>query len=110
MPKEIIKEKILTFPQVKKLLEEREKEGGLNYLQKVAYDYVTKLSKLDANKAEELMKKLEIEGISSIVAAQIVNIMPKTIDELRTILSAENKVFLPSELEKILSIINSFRQ
>ncbi|MCC6012948.1 MAG: RNA polymerase Rpb4 family protein [Candidatus Verstraetearchaeota archaeon] len=110
MPKEIIKEKILTYSQVKKLLEEREKEGGLNYLQKITYEYVSKLSKLDADKAEELMKKLEMEGISPIVAAQIVNIMPKTIDELRTILSTENKIFLPSDLERVLSIINSFRQ
>ncbi|MDH5807302.1 MAG: RNA polymerase Rpb4 family protein [Candidatus Methanomethylicaceae archaeon] len=109
MPKEVVKEEVLSLPQVKKLLEKRFNEGEPNYLQKITYDYVTKFSKLPPEKAEELMKKLEVEGISPPVAAQIVNIMPKTTDELRILLTTEKKLFLPSELEKILNLINSFR-
>ncbi|MCS7097438.1 MAG: RNA polymerase Rpb4 family protein [Candidatus Methanomethyliaceae archaeon] len=110
MPKEIVREEVLSLPQVKKLLEKRFSEGEPNYLQKITYDYVTKFSKLPSEKAEELLNKLKAEGISPESAAQIVNIMPSVIDELRVLVSTEKKLFLPSELEKILSIINSFRE
>lgn len=110
MPKEIVKEEVLSLPQVKKLLERRFGEGEPNYLQKITYDYVTKFSKLSPEKAEELMNKLKAEGISPEVAAQIVNVMPRTMDELRTLLTTEKKLFLPSELEKILNLVNSFRE
>ncbi|MGC8936842.1 MAG: RNA polymerase Rpb4 family protein [Candidatus Methanomethylicaceae archaeon] len=110
MPREIVKEEVLTLPQVKKLLEQREKEGELSYLQRLTYDYAVKLSKLSPEKAEELLSRLKSEGIPSAIAAQIVNIMPKTVDELRTIFAGESKPFLPSELEKILTVVNSFRE
>jgi len=110
MPREVVKEEVLTLPQVKKLLEQRAKEGELNYLQRLTYDYSVKLSKLSPEKAEELLKRLVSDGISPPVAAQIVNIMPKTVDELRTVFASESKPFLPSELEKILTVVNSFRE
>lgn len=110
MPREVVKEEVLTLPQVKKLLEQRGKEGELSYLQRLTYDYAVKLSKLSPEKAEELLNRLKAEGLSPEISAQIVNIMPKTVDELRTIFASETRPYLPSELEKILTIVNSFRE
>ncbi len=110
MPREVVKEEVLTLPQVKKLLEQREKEGELSYLQRLTYDYSIKLSKLSPEKAEELLNRLKEDGIPSLIAAQIVNIMPKTVDELRTIFVSESRPFLPSELEKVLTVVNSYRE
>ncbi|MGQ9759372.1 MAG: RNA polymerase Rpb4 family protein [Candidatus Methanomethylicaceae archaeon] len=110
MPREVVKEEVLTIPQVKKLLEQREKDGELSYLQRLTYDYTVKLSKISPEKAEELLNRLKADGISPAIAAQIVNIMPKTVDELRTIFASETRPYLPSELEKILTVLNSFRE
>lgn len=110
MPREIVKEEEVTLPQVKKLLEQRQKEGELSYLQRLTFDYTVKFSKLSAEKAAGLLKRLKEEGISPSVASQIVNIMPTSVDELRTVFAGESKPVLPSELEKILSVVNSFRE
>ena len=110
MPREIAKEEEVTLPQVKKLLEQRMAEGELSYLQRLTYDYTTKFSRLSPEKAEELIKRLIGDGYSANIATQIVNIMPTSVDELRTIFAGESKPVLPSELEKILTVLNSVRE
>ncbi|MDI9644591.1 MAG: RNA polymerase Rpb4 family protein [Candidatus Verstraetearchaeota archaeon] len=109
MPREIVKEEEITLPKVKALLERRQAEGELSHLQKLTYDYVSKFSKIEQEKADALLARLKEEGVSAFLATQIVNIMPTSIEELRTIFSAESRPVLPSELEKLLSIINTFR-
>jgi DNA-directed RNA polymerase subunit F len=110
MPREILKEEETTLPKVKMLLEQRLKEGELSHLQRLTYDYATKFSKLSPEKADALLQRLKEEGVSAAMASQIVNIMPVSVDELRTIFSGESKPVLPSELEKMLSVVNSFRE
>jgi len=110
MPREIIKEEEVTLPQVKKLLEQRMTEGELSYLQRLTLDYCTKFSKLSPERAEELLKRLKEDGLSPIISTQIVNLMPRSVDELRTVFAAESKPVLPSELEKILTVLNSYRE
>jgi len=111
LPKEIVKEEEVTLPKVKKILELRQEMGELSYIQKVTLDYAIKLSKLPEEKAEALLEQLMNKAsLPRPLAVQIVNVMPKTIDELRTILAGQSKVYLPSEMEKILSIINEFRE
>src|SRR5512136_2372804 len=108
MPREIVKEEEVTLPQVKKLLEQRTTEGELSYLQRLTYEYTQKFSKLSAEKAEELFKRLKDDGISASIASQIVNVLPTSVDELRTVFAGESKPVLPSELEKVLSVVNSY--
>jgi len=110
MPREIVREEEVTLPQVKKLLDQRMTEGELSYLQRLTYDYTTKFSKLNPDKVEGLLGKLKEAGVSPSVATQIVNVMPTSVDELRTIFAAESKPMLPSELEKILAVLNAFRE
>ncbi|MCQ5377392.1 MAG: RNA polymerase Rpb4 family protein [Candidatus Methanomethylicia archaeon] len=110
MPREIVKEEETTLPKVKVLLEQRMKDGELSHLQKITYEYSTKFSKLSAERADELLSRLKADGISPTIATQIVNILPSSVEELRTIFAGEGKPMLPSELEKILSVINSFRE
>jgi len=106
LPLEIIESKEVPLPVVKKILEKRLSEEEPSLMQRATYDHAVKFSKLPADKAMELMNRLQEEfNLSGITAAQIVNIMPKTIDELRTLMVTENRIFLPSELEKMLSII-----
>jgi DNA-directed RNA polymerase subunit F len=109
MPREIVREEEASLPKVKMLLEQRMKEGELSDFQKRTYDYATKFSKLSAEKADGLLKRLKDDGISPFIATQIVNIMPESVDELRMIFMAESKPMIPSELEKILTVVSTFR-
>mgnify|MGYP000495220521 CR=1 FL=1 len=111
MPKEVVKEEEISLPKVRKILEMRQEMGELSHVQKVTLDHVAKLSRLSEEKADALVEQLTSKAsLPRSLAVQVVNIMPKTVDELRTILAGQSKVYLPSEMEKILSILDEFRE
>jgi len=104
------KEKKLTLPQVKKLLESIGEEN-LDQFQRRTYDYVSKFSKVDAEAAEKLVEKLEKEfGLDEEEAVQIVNCMPKSVDELRVFLAAGRKIIETSKLEAIIALLDEHRK
>jgi len=103
------KEKKLTLPQVKKLLESIGEEN-LDQFQRRTYDYVSKFSKVDAEAAEKLVEKLEKEfGLDEEEAVQIVNCMPKSVDELRVFLAAGRKIIETSKLEAMVALLDEHR-
>ena len=109
MPK-VLEIRELTLPEAKELLERRMAEGGAERLLRVTYEYVSKFSKLPAKLAVELRKELvEKFGLSTFAAVQVVNIMPETVDELRTILAKE-RTFTTEELQKIVDLLNEYRR
>ncbi|HDO20923.1 MAG: RNA polymerase Rpb4 family protein [archaeon GB-1867-097] len=109
MPKRIIEKKEIPLPEVKNFLEKRKKEGELSTLQNVTLDYVSKLVKIEEEKAERLREKLiEEYKLSPFTATQIVNILPRNVDELRPLLTLEGRIFLTSELQKILDTIHEY--
>ncbi len=66
-------------------------------------------SKLDGEKAKELTKRISEEfdiGIKE--AVQIVNCMPKSVEELR-VFFPRHKVIEPEKLEKILKLLDEYR-
>jgi DNA-directed RNA polymerase subunit F len=104
------KEKKLTLPQVKKLLESIGEEN-LDQFQRRTYDYVSKFSKVEAEAAEKLVEKLEKEfGLDEEEAVQIVNCMPKSVDELRVFLAAGRKIIETSKLEAIVALLDEHRK
>jgi DNA-directed RNA polymerase subunit F len=106
LPVKILKERRLTLAEVKKILEERSTKGELSYIQRVTLDYATKFSQLSVEKSIEIVKRLiENFGISESTAIQIVNAVPKSIDELRVFLTNEQKIFTEEELNRILKIL-----
>ncbi|RLE82209.1 MAG: hypothetical protein DRJ52_02625 [Thermoprotei archaeon] len=107
----ILSQKMIAIPQAVRIIEEIKEKYGLSQLQEKVLEYLRKFSKIDGDHASELLNRLVKEfGLSEFSAVQVVNIMPKTVDELRTILAKETtKVFLPEDLEKMLSVINEYR-
>jgi len=104
------KEKMLTLPQVKKLLESMD-EGSLDQFQRRTHDYVSKFSKVDAETAEKLVQKLVAEfGLEGEEAVQVVNCMPESIEELRVILAGGRRIIETSKLEAIVSLLNEQRK
>lgn len=107
MPKRIVDEKEVTIAEAKRVLEEG---GELNPFQQRTFDYLSKFSKIEAPKAEELVKKLEQLEIDRVDAIQIVNCLPSTVEELRVFFAAsKKKIIRASKLEEILKLLDKYR-
>jgi len=110
MSEKNVREKELTLPQVKKLLESIGEEN-LDQFQRRTLDYISKFSKVDAKAAEKLVEKLVTEfGLEKDEAVQIINCMPKTVEELRVFLAGGRKIIETSKLEAIVTLLNEHRK
>jgi DNA-directed RNA polymerase subunit F len=110
MAKKAITEKNLTIPQVKKLLVSLGEEN-LDQFQRRTLDYASKFSKVDAEASEKLMEKLvEKFGLEEEEAIQVVNCMPKRVEELRVFLSGGRKIIETSKLEAIVKLLDQYRK
>lgn len=110
MPRKASKEKMLTIPEVKQLLESIGEEN-LDQFQRRALDYAAKFAKVEAKAAGELLKglmeKFELEEED---AVQIVNCMPESIEEIRVFLGGGRKIMEVQKLEEILNFLNRYRK
>jgi len=103
-------EERLSLPQVKKIMESIGEEN-LDQLQRRTFDYLSKFSKLEAEDAEKLVKKLVGEfGLDELEAVQVVNCVPKTIEELRVFLAGGRKIIETSKLEAVVTLLNEHRK
>lgn len=110
MVRKALKECTITVPQVKEALESIG-EDNLDQFQRRSLDYATKFSKIESNDVgtvlNNLIKDFEVEEEE---AVQIVNAMPKSIQEIRVFLSGGRKIIETSKLEKILDFLNKYRK
>jgi DNA-directed RNA polymerase subunit F len=98
--------KLLTIPEANQILQKIDVEKA-DQIQKRTLDYTTKFAKAQADAAKKLRKELETEcGLSEEEAVELVNIMPKSLEELRTFTSGWRKLLSTETLEKILKILH----
>jgi len=110
MVRKILKIQPITAPQVKALLKSIGEEN-LNQFQRRTLDYASKFSKLSSESAEKLLKELkEKAGLDGEEAVQIINCMPKSIEELRVFLAGGRRIVETSKLEMILSLLDKYRE
>ncbi len=104
-------EKKLTLPQVKKTLEGMGEEN-LDQFQRRTLDYVSKFSKVDDVEAiEKLVDRLVTEfGLEEEEAVQVINCMPKSVEELRIFLAGGRKIIETSKLEAIVRLLDEHRK
>jgi DNA-directed RNA polymerase subunit F len=108
--KRMLKIKSVPTPEVKELLESLGEEN-LDQFQRRSLDYTSKFSKIDNEDAEKLLIILKEKGmLEEEEAVQIINCMPKSIEELRVFLSGGRKIIETSKLELILSFLNKYRK
>jgi DNA-directed RNA polymerase subunit F len=105
----VLKIRPITIPEsmaaLKALGEER-----LNQFQRRSLEYVMKFSKVDPEVARSLVEELVNEFEMDVEeAVQIVNCMPKSIEELRVFLAAGRRIVETSRLEAILETLNKYR-
>ncbi|UCH02090.1 MAG: hypothetical protein JSV20_09840 [Candidatus Bathyarchaeota archaeon] len=108
MPRKVVDKKEISISEAKNILE---KLGELNLFQLRTYNYIAKLSKITPVNAEELINKLvEKFDLSRKMAVQLVNCMPKSIEEIRAFLSINRKkIFITSQIKEMLEMLDNHR-
>jgi len=101
---EVKKKQPISISEVKEILGKVDPEA-MDQIQRWTFDYVSKFAKLDPKSAktmrEQLIKECELTAEE---AAEIVNIRPTTLAELRSFTFGWKKLILAETLEKILKI------
>lgn len=105
--KENLGEKPLPVTEVKRLLEKRKKEGELTYEQKVSLEYAQEFGKAAQTKVSKAIEDLASQGIDERIAVQIVNVQPKTKEEVKLIFEKVRSRISEDQVKKILDIVAS---
>jgi len=99
------KAKIISIPEAKEILSKIDPEQT-DQIQKRTMDYLLKFSKIEPEKAKK-SRKLLMEECSLTIeeATELINIMPKSQEELRVFTAGWRKLIPTATVEKILKIL-----
>ena len=110
MVRKALRERMLSVPEVKKVLDIIGEEK-LDQFQRRSLDYASKFSKVAEEKAAALVKTIiEPFDLDEAEAIQIVNCMPKSVEEIRVFLGGGRKIIETSKLQGILSFLDEHRK
>ena len=103
---EIVKKQMITLPEVKEILSKQDTES-MDQIQRWTYDYVSKFTKIEPKVAKKMKQELISQcGLTEEEAVEIVNVLPKSLPELRSFTFGWKKLILSETLEKILKIVD----
>jgi len=103
---EVVKKRMISLPEVKEILSEGNPES-LDQIQRWTFDYVSKFAKIEPKAAKKMKQELTSKcGLTEEEAVEIINILPKSLPELRSFTFGWKKLILSETLEKILKIID----
>lgn len=78
----------------------------MSYELRKSIEHANHLSKTPADKAKALLDELlKLEKMKEEIAFRIVNLMPRTRDELRAIYAKERFTLTPEELDEIIDLV-----
>ena len=103
---EVVKKRMISLSEVKEILSGNDLES-LDQVQRWTFDYVSKFAKIEPKAAKKMKQDLTSQcGLTEVEAVEIINIMPKSLPELRSFTFGWKKLILSETLEKILKIID----
>jgi len=103
---EVVKKRMISLPEVKEILSGSNLES-LDQIQRWTFDYVSKFATIESKAAKKMKQELTSQcGLTEEEAVEIVNILPKSLPELRSFTFGWKKLILSETLEKILKIID----
>ncbi|RXE57264.1 DNA-directed RNA polymerase subunit F [Methanoculleus taiwanensis] len=109
--KRVVSEERILLSEVREILLEVE-TGRLAAGEEMSYElrksieHANHLSKTPADKAKALLDELlKLEKMKEEIAFRIVNLMPRTRDELRAIYAKERFTLTPEELDEIIDLV-----
>ena len=105
---EVVKKRMLSLSEVKEILSKHDVES-MDQIQRWTYDYVSKFAKIEPKAAKKMKLALINQcELTEEEAVEIVNILPKSLPELRSFTFGWKKLILAETLEKILKIIKEY--
>jgi len=105
----VIKVKPTGMPEAKKIMLSREKKKELSYEQKLALEHLNKFTKISPSNAEKFLEELsKVLRMSEETMVKILDLTPKTPDELRMIFAREKFSLKDKEIKKILEIVKKY--
>ncbi len=105
---EVKKKKPISISEVREILGQEDLET-MDQIQRWTFDYVSKFVKLDPKVAKKMREQLTKDcELTDEEAAEIVNIRPTTLAELRSFTFGWKKLILAETLEKILKLIKEY--
>jgi len=103
---EVVKKRMISLPEVREILSEGNPES-LDQIQRWTFDYVSKFAKIEPKAAKKMKQDLINQcGLTDEEAVEIVNILPRSLPELRSFTFGWKKLILSETLKKILKIID----
>ena len=103
---EVVKKRMISLPEVKEILSETSLES-MDQIQRWTFDYVSKFAKIEPKAAKKMKLALINQcDLTEEEAVEIVNILPKSLPELRSFTFGWKKLILSETLKKILKIID----
>ncbi|MEL9939754.1 MAG: hypothetical protein QW632_00505 [Ignisphaera sp.] len=109
MPYEIIEYHDIPNSIAKRILEKyiANLRGEASEIVKVTLEYLDKVEKCDYEKIENLYNELKKFGFKETTLAMILNILPRSVDELRALLVFEDRVPEEDVLKNVVEIISN---
>lgn len=107
MVEEIIKMKAIPWSYAYKFMEQRaSQEPGIMGIQQKTLMYLKEFANLEPDIAVQAMEELERMGVKDVVAANLVNVCPKTVNEIYWILQVDSETsYDPSVVQKIHEVL-----
>jgi len=103
--KRVVEEKPTTIPEALELLE-KQKKGEMEYSQRLAYDYAQKFAGVDAETARKMREELsQIEKLNEAQIVAIIDLLPKTKQDVEVIFQKTRTRLEDSEINQILEIV-----
>ncbi|MBD3263382.1 hypothetical protein GF374_03315 [Candidatus Woesearchaeota archaeon] len=110
---DIIEKEPLALPEVKKIISGLGKKAKLPDVQQKAHTFANEFGKISPAQAEKLqkeLKELEIPMFTDEHIAQITNIVPQDLAELKSIFVGSKTTIAPENFKKILDIVLKYRK
>ena len=106
-----LNKKYLTISEVKNILKKIEKERNeISYEQRIALDHANKFAELPTQKIKGLIKELmELDYIEESHVYKLVDLLPDTNDDIKTIFAKERINLNDDKINDILNIINKYK-
>jgi len=105
---EVINENSLNIYELKDKMDSiKKRDGALTPRGIKTYNYISKFVKKDFKKLKEKLIELNISRLKDKHINKIIDILPKDIEELKSILSGENLTLKQEDLTKIIETIKN---
>jgi len=103
---EVLNKKVITPANVKNILLKNKEKRNLLYVEDRTLKFLNNTYKLDENQEKEILEELKNINLPDEVKIQILEMLPKNEEELRTVLYTHS--ISKQDMEKILNVIKKY--